>query len=317
MEIDEQTSRSLRASHGPQDKTASSPAAAATAAAPLTSTAITPAATAASPLTFNTAAPAATAAAAPLAFNPTPTANAAAASVTFNTAALAAAAPLTFNTAPTAATGAAAAALLASNATADAAPAAPAAAAASSSSGFGGFKIDSTATDSGTKPVGQSKRTLLDPSQPGQQGFATASTPHSAEKSIEQVKKWLRGVFSQGRRPLPSSKIDQMMDGFKSDTELLEFAKTVVGRELRALEKSGRSATPQAARTKEIEQLVNSRESLQAAKKRQPRPCAVTVARHTGTLVYTEGGRPISWLSYNVCIGGTWEVEDGNRSIAR
>eukprot|EP00752_Nemacystus_decipiens_P014674 g13070.t1 len=362
MEIDEQTPRPMRASHGPQDKTASSPAAAA------------------APLAFNATAPAVTAAAAPLTFNSggsctggdggvkgqrsggggrarrglvlrtvasarpagmeqpnaeasrsttrtntperkskplgngrhevfaehlrltsvprkavAPACTTAAASLTFNTAVTAAtgaaaAAPLTFNATPTAN---AAVARLTSNATATAATAAPpltfdvaAAAAASSPSVFGGIKIDSTATDSGAMPAGQSKRTLLDPSQPGQQGFATASTPHSAEKNIEQVKKWLRGVFSQGRRPLPSSKIDQMMDGFKSDTELLEFAKTVVGRELRALEKSGRSATPQAARTKQIEQLVsslmppshgqqaaaaptieNSRESLQVAKK--------------------------------------------------
>eukprot|EP00752_Nemacystus_decipiens_P017117 g15333.t1 len=119
-------------------------------------------------------------------------------------------------------------------------------------------------------------------SQHGQQEFATgtASWPANTwEEQIVVVKNWLRGVYSQRRRPLPSSKIEEMIEGFKCDTRLLEFANTVVGRELKALQRTGGSATPHAARIKQIEQLVSkmrimSKDRSNSSPAAQPTPAA-------------------------------------------
>eukprot|EP00752_Nemacystus_decipiens_P013913 g12350.t1 len=119
-------------------------------------------------------------------------------------------------------------------------------------------------------------------SQHGQQEFATgtASWPANTwEEQIVVVKNWLRGVYSQRRRPLPSSKIEEMIEGFKCDTRLLEFANKVVGRELKALQRTGGSATPRAARITQMEQLVNkmliiSKDRSNSSPAAQPTPAA-------------------------------------------
>eukprot|EP00752_Nemacystus_decipiens_P014700 g13092.t2 len=134
--------------------------------------------------------------------------------------------------------------------------------------------------DGQSLPTGGSAVAGMGGAAPQEFATGTASWPANTwEEQIVVVKNWLRGVYSQRRRPLPSSKIEEMIEGFKCDTRLLEFANTVVGRELKALQRTGGSATPHAARIKQIEQLVSkmriiSKDKSNSSPAAQPTPAA-------------------------------------------